>query len=198
MLRPGMTPIPVNAGIKPRVAGGKVLYLDFDGVLHHEDVRTGKGGIFFGPEARETGHKHVLFEHCHLLESLLEPYPDVRVVLSTTWAKVQGFTRAKKRLTPELEARVVGSTFHSGMDRFLFAEASRGMQIWSDVCRRTPVTWLAIDDDVFGWPEWCRERLIPTPGDLGLSDPAVFKDAVEKFESAFAAPTPTLKSRTPN
>lgn len=182
--------IPVFTGIRPVVTGGRVLYLDFDGVLHHEDVRRGKKGMFFGPEAQKTGHDHAFFEHCHLLESLLEPYPDVQIVLSTTWAKVLGFSRARKRLSPDLQARVVGSTFHSGMDRLFFDEASRGMQIWSDVCRRTPSQWLAIDDDHFGWPVWCRHKLICTPEDRGLNSEVVLHEAREKFAAAFSAPGP--------
>jgi hypothetical protein len=49
----------------------------------------------------------------------------------------------------------------------------RGMQVWSDVQRRQPIGWFAIDNDAKGWPEHCRDRLVKTEDRLGLSDPAV-------------------------
>jgi len=50
---------------------------------------------------------------------------------------------------------------------------SAGMQIWGDVFRREPLDWFAIDDDEFGWPAWCRDKLVQTEGYCGLSDAAV-------------------------
>ena len=32
---------------------------------------------------------------------------------------------------------------------------------------------LAIDDDSFGWPAWCRDKLVLTPGSAGISNSAV-------------------------
>lgn len=172
----------------PRVMYGDVLYLDFDGVLHHQDVRVShKHGIHFGPEAYETGRKHTLFEHAPLLEQFLEPYPQVRIVLSTTWVQHDGFQRASKRLPSSLQRRCVGTTFHGHMEKFLFREASRGMQIYSDVGRRCPRTWLALDDDYFGWPAFCKDRLIQTNEDLGISDPLVQEEIKQKFALHFAA-----------
>lgn len=62
------------------VDGGRdepVLYLDFDGVLH--------------PYPTEDGHFEIpeesLFRFAPLLEAQLGPYPQVKIVLSTTWAK---------------------------------------------------------------------------------------------------------------
>lgn len=54
--------------IPPPVAtGGRVLYLDFDGVLHPEDVRrrAGRGPYIASPSG------HVLFEHAPLLADVL-------------------------------------------------------------------------------------------------------------------------------
>ncbi len=57
-----------------------ILYLDYDGVLHPEDVwRHPKRGIHFG----SAGAGHRLFEHAGLLDEVLRPYPQVRVVLYT-------------------------------------------------------------------------------------------------------------------
>ena len=152
-----------------RGRGEFVLYLDYDGVLHHENVlRHPRRGIYLGapPEFR-------LFQHAVLLEALLAPHPTVRIVLSTSWVRVLGYSRTVKRLTPGLRERVIGATFHSRMNEHLFTLLPRGVQVLDDVQRRRPAGWVALDDDEVGWPEEHRHRLVLTDERLGLSGPGV-------------------------
>lgn len=127
----------------PLGAGLCVLYLDFDGVLHHENCfyRPRRGPYLIAPPG------HTLFQHLKLLESLLEPYPDVRIVLSTSWVRQYGFRRTAKFLGPSLQARAIGATFHTAMGDAAFGALDRGLQIVQDVASRKPLDWLAIDDD---------------------------------------------------
>lgn len=119
------------------------------------------------------------------MEELLAPYPDVKIVLSTSWVRVKNFEFAKRQLPSSLQKRVVGATFHNReMQKFDFDNMSRGMQICADVGRRKPAGWFAIDNDDQGWPAWCRDRLIKTEDRLGLSDPAV-QDLVRKMLATF-------------
>jgi hypothetical protein len=127
---------------------------------------------------------HHLFEHAPLLEELLQPYPEVRIVLSTTWSQ-SSYSRARDRLPKGLIDRVVGSTYHSHVDKMMFRQASRGLQIWADVCRRTPVKWLAIDDDHVGWPVWALDRYIRTDENLGISEPEVLGKLIAKLAETF-------------
>lgn len=70
-------------GLAMKAPAGKcqnILYLDYDGVLHPEDVyRHPRRGIYFG----QTGAGHALFENCDVLIQVLAPYPEVRIALST-------------------------------------------------------------------------------------------------------------------
>lgn len=50
-----------------------LLYLDYDGLLHHENVRIGRGGELDAPPG------YCLFQHVDLLEELLAPYPQVQI-----------------------------------------------------------------------------------------------------------------------
>jgi hypothetical protein len=149
----------------------KVLYLDFDGVLHHENVvvHPRKGIYIAVPDANRR-----LFEWAPILEQLLEPHPDVGIVLSTSWARVRGFRFAKSQLSAALQERVVGATYHRRhMRREDFLLMPRGVQIVDDVFRRRPEAWFALDDDHIGWPSPYREKLVRTNGELGLSDHTV-------------------------
>ena len=174
ILRP-MPPEARRAGM--RGAGELVLYLDFDGVLHHENVyiSPSRGPYLDAPAG------HVLFQHAELLERLLAPYPAVQIVLSTSWVRRYGCTKAAKNLRPALRSRVIGATFHSQMDKKQFSEAPRGMQVWSDVLRRKPRDWLALDDDWLHWPKWCLDKYVRTHEHEGISDPGVEQEIREKL-----------------
>jgi hypothetical protein len=157
-----------------------VLYLDFDGVLHPEDVwrRPGTGPYVASPPG------HALFEHAALLANCLEPYPALRIVLSTSWVRVfRSVRKVARRLPPELRRRVVGATFHGRMDPVWFRSVPRGVQVWGDVCRRRPEAWLALDDDDAGWPAVCLTHLVRTDPVLGISAPAVLTELQARLEA---------------
>lgn len=154
------------------------LYLDFDGPLHHHDVYLMRGR----PVCREGE----LFAHCSLLVPVLEEFPDVRIVLSTSWVRVMGFGRAKKRLPVKIQERVVGATWHKAMrgpawntgmyvtqagTEYAFIQLSRYEQILQDTQRRNAARWLALDDDDDGWPDDERDHLVYCDPVLGLAEP---------------------------
>lgn len=147
--------------------GPAVIYLDFDGVLHHQNVLWSKRR---GPYL-DASTQDVLFQHAEALLELLDPYPDIRLVLSTSWVLRYGCHGAARRLPAELRARVIGATFHTKMDRSSFEDAYRGMQVWADVYRRNPRDWIALDDDYLQWPTWCRSNLIRTHPEKGINEP---------------------------
>ena len=141
--------------------GEIVIYLGIDGVLH-----------------RDHEYKAPLFEWVHFLIDAMEPYPGVRLVLSSSWCLRPGYSRTLKRLPEELRHRFIGGTFHwrhhgsdPGADKS-FAELPRGVQILGDVLRRQPRDWLALDDDGLDWPVWptsLRGHLLLCDGSFGLS-----------------------------
>lgn len=153
----------------PRGRGDPVLYLDYDGVLHPGGAATHrKGGVF------PTTPGVVLFQYAPLLVEDLAPFPDVRIVLSTSWQLWRGFNVARDQLPAELRPRVIGGTFHRRIHaKNEWQQMPRGLQIWGDVSVRNPKAWVALDDDFFGWPAWCRDRCVRTDEDVGLVDPEV-------------------------
>jgi hypothetical protein len=144
-----------------------VLYLDFDGVLHPQDVYVHpKRGVYLAP----TYAGHSLFENVPVLVEALADFPSVKVVLSTSWVPGRGFAQTLKRLPPELRERVIGATFHSQhMLHENWVAIARGYQILADVGRRRPSNWVALDDDYADWPEEHLHRLVKCDPLLGVS-----------------------------
>ncbi len=156
-----------------------VFYLDLDGVMHPEAVYWSlKRGAYLDDRLAAAGH--CLFEHAPLLEVLLVPYPNVRIVLSTSWARTFGYGKTVKRLPPSLAARCIGATWHSQMDPREFDALTRGEQVRSDVGRRKPEIWLALDDVDDGWGN-DRDNVVLTQPILGLASPPVLDDLKRKL-----------------
>ncbi|NHZ44585.1 HAD domain-containing protein [Massilia aquatica] len=151
-----------------------------DGVTHDDAVYSSRQG---GIHIRTPGR--TLFEWLPIMEEMLAPYPDVKIVLSTSWVRFKGFEFAKSRLTTNLQSRVIGATFDNRVtQKYDFDGMSRGQQICADVERRMPERWFAIDNDENDWPAWCRDLLIKTDDRLGLSEPAV-QDQIRKMLATF-------------
>lgn len=159
---------------------GSLLYLDFDGVLHHHNVMFHP---LIGPYLSAAPEGAVLFQHMNVLQDLLKPYPAVQIVLSTSWVARLGLAMAKKQLHPDLRQRVIGATCRSSKDRARMSNLSRGQQVLADVHQRQPTAWLAVDDDASDWPMAYRARLVHTDKYLGLGD----MQAVAALQSALIA-----------
>jgi hypothetical protein len=159
----------------------KVIYLDFDGVLHSDEVyQDFRGRVYL----RGPGQ---LFEHAGVLLDVLAPYPDVRIMLSTSWVRLKGYGWVLKRLPEDLRSRVIGATWHSmfGKDwneQQWWQSASRYQQILRDMQRRQPARWLAIDDDLEGWPDDDRAHVVGCSPLIGLSGEAAQAKLKTKLE----------------
>lgn len=161
----------------PRGRGANVLYLDFDGVLHHEDVwRHPRRGLYFGGK----GAGHTLFENGPILEQLLAPYPEVVIVLSTSWVRALRYSHAAAKLPLSLRERVIGATFHTRMNANAFDSLTRANQVLQDVARREPKAWVAVDD-ALGWPTEVLPHFVPSDPAEGIASPSVTKDLERKL-----------------
>lgn len=144
-------------------------YLDFDGVLHHHNVRRGAHRSALMLEAG-----HGLFEWAPVLVDALHPYPNVTIVLATSWVRELGYDRARNSLPQALSRRVVGATFHRREHggtralRELWAQSARGVQVALDIQRRRPARWFAIDDAISEFLPWQYEWLVGCDSATGL------------------------------
>jgi len=162
----------------PAGRNGLVLFVDYDGVLHHSNVYWGAEEGFYlrAPE------RYRLFQHADLLAEILAPFPEVKIVLSTSWAVRYSVPNAAKHLPPDLRARVIGGTFdasHRTKDEF--QHTTRGQQVIADVQRRQPRGWLALDDNEEGWAGH-EAHFVQTHMYEGISDPDVLKTFKTKLQ----------------
>jgi hypothetical protein len=179
--------IPATQALKG--AGLPVLYLDYDGPLHNEAVYwdpTTSRPFMRAPE------RYWLFQHTPLLEQLMAPHPSVAIVLSTSWVHHYGLRKAAKELPAGLRSRVIGSTYEARGADFLYL--SRGEQVATDVERRLPARWLALDDDPIGWPGWALPHLLLTDGYEGISPPEVAEELRRRLALLASAPLPPRTS----
>lgn len=175
-----------------------VLYLDLDGVVHHEAVLWHpRRGIYMSPY-QAAGH--TLFEWIHILEEELAPHPAVALVLSSTWCIRPGYSVTLKRLPASLRSRFIGGTYHKrvhGVDPWnlsMFRAMPRGVQVLEDCLRRKPRQWIALDDDLEDWPDSARHNLIACEGSTGLSSPMVrleLREKLQRCQEALSAPRPS-------
>ncbi|MBB5441612.1 MULTISPECIES: HAD domain-containing protein [unclassified Paraburkholderia] len=132
------------------------LFVDFDGTLHI-------GNAYIGGDDKITlDSGRPLLEFAPLLIELLEPYPDVEIVLTTSWARRLPEEHVIAYLPPELRTRVVGTTRDIKPRRsYVLDGTERTDVIRSYAYGKRLKHWLAIDDAVFGAERFGRE-----PGEL--------------------------------
>lgn len=162
-----------------------ILFLDFDGVLHPDAAYLEKGR----PVLRADGELFMWTPH--LIEALA-PYPNVQIVLSTSWVRVRGFTRARNALPKPLSERVIGATWHSAMryggweDGGMYCRGISSVTRYEEIARyvlRAQIeNWVAVDDDGEGWAESAKDKLIHTHPDKGIADPTTLTLLREKLE----------------
>jgi hypothetical protein len=193
-----MTPTPTASGSRtakdghpsPPGKGQAVLYLDFDGCLHHE-------AVYWDPVHRQpliqAPVQYLLFQHAALLDDMLAPYPGIAIVLSTSWVRHYGARKAAKQLPPGLRSRIVGSTFDPQAPGTPFDYLTRGEQVIADVERRRPARWLALDDDPSGWPELALPHLLLTDPYEGISPPALQEELRRRLDVLANTQAPPAK-----
>lgn len=157
-----------------RKSDDRVLFLDFDGVLHPAAVFQSRDELYL------ARNDIALFAWAPLLVRALTPYPDVRLVLSTSWVYALGFAEAKSWLPEELQRRTVGSTLDARNGRN-WNLLSRYAQIQRYVQRNDCRYWVAVDDDVWDWSEAHRDNLVATSGERGLAEEGKLDELIRKL-----------------
>ncbi|MBF8179777.1 HAD domain-containing protein [Herminiimonas contaminans] len=119
-----------------------ILALDFDGVLHSVQ----------GPA----------FEHLARFESILRQFPEIDIVVSSSWREAYEWDHILNYFSEDLRPRIIGATpvlsaegpqhpthiRHLEIRKFL-EDSGRGLH-----------QWIALDDDASLFPPLCQELVL--------------------------------------
>ena len=147
------------AGNGMGTSAAPILFLDFDGVTHPDPC-----------------DKERLFESLPLLESVLRSFPDVQVVLSTTWRQNYPIGELRDLFSNDIVARVIGGTpAISDYDRDWYPVAlserprQREVEAWLHQNRTLAHPWVAIDDRPLWFNTECPNLLV-TDRTIGFTE----------------------------
>lgn len=144
------------------------LFVDFDGTLH-------AGHAYIDDEGQITlDSDRPLFEFAPILTEILQPYPTVEIVLTTSWLQRLPTERVIAYLPPALARRVVDTT-RDMKPRFSYLQSGSGRTdvIASYAQGKGLRNWLALDDSVFDAHIFGRElvgNFVLLDSALGISD----------------------------
>ncbi|KVP96418.1 hypothetical protein WJ97_11045 [Burkholderia ubonensis] len=135
----------------------KLIFLDFDGVLHPCTAGT--------------------FIYVGRFQAFLRQHPCLRVVLSTSWRNDHAWDDLMALFSPDMRERFVGAT--PQLSETLPAAREQEIQAWlrAHGCERVP--WVAVDDDVSLFTPGCQ-RLVQCETIRGLR-PAQLAEVATKL-----------------
>lgn len=137
-----------------------VLFLDFDGVLHPTPQRDAD-----------------LFSQLPLIEAVLVDFPEVRVVVSSSWRETCDLPMLREVFRPALQPQVVGVTPRWDIYRDVYRDLHRHTtysrqwecEKWLAQNGSAGAPWLAIDD-VREWFEPDCPHLLWTRYQTGFTE----------------------------
>jgi hypothetical protein len=144
-----------------------ILFLDFDGVLHSE----------LAPEAD-------LFGLLPRLEAILRDFPDVQIVISSSWREHNSLDDLRAKFSPDIAPRIIGVTPVIPRVKQVAACREREILAWLESAGKKGEHWLALDDTEWQFKDH-RDHLILCARHRGLDA------AVEVALRAGLQPAPT-------
>lgn len=152
-----------------------ILFLDFDGVLHPWD-----------PKIRQDETK--MFYLVPQLERVLQNFPEVEVVISSSWREKYHLDKLRHLFSPEMRHRIIGVTPHTRFDELgRYPRGCRGQEIqqWLFEKQRDPNRWLALDDLDWLFDEKSLKNVVLCASAHGLTEEkaAELSDRLQKMQA---------------
>lgn len=128
----------------------KIIFLDFDGVLHPDGVG--------------------LFSQLPLFESFLSKMPEAEVVVSSTWREDHTLEELRRFFSPALRSRISGVT-PSLDDGYDLGGRQKEIQSYltTENINDNDCDWVALDDIALFFEDSCQ-RLVLTDSSKGFTE----------------------------
>lgn len=135
-----------------------ILMLDFDGVLHPDPCPADEP--FFG--------------HVPMLEEVLQEFPNVEIVITSTWRATRNLEQLKEIFSANIARRVIGLTpqwqDHAELAATIGPSYIRSIEIeaWLRSRGEPWLNWIALDDKRYWFRPFCKNLVTCNP-ETGLS-----------------------------
>ncbi|MFM0277730.1 HAD domain-containing protein [Paraburkholderia sediminicola] len=145
------------------LADAPALYLNYGGVLNAGHGLLDDNSVVTLDSGRP------LFEYAPYLADALAPWPQVQIIVTTSWLRTLGSDRTIALLPDELRRRVVGTTLGTP-PRFgeILDGTSKAMTPIRHAQKYGLTTWLALDDEAWGVPRGFEQHFLHTNSETGL------------------------------
>lgn len=132
-----------------------ILFLDFDGVLHPEPCFDQNNLFCFLP----------------LLESVLTDFPDVQIVISSTWRENRSLDVIRGFFSEPIQHRVIGVTpgwrDYQELLEVIGYQRQTEIEAWLRSSSEPWMPWIAIDDKAYLFRPFLK-NLIKTKSETGF------------------------------
>ncbi|MFL9959082.1 HAD domain-containing protein [Paraburkholderia nemoris] len=160
------------------LADAPTLYLNYGGVLNAGHGLLDDNGVITLDSGRPP------FEYTPCLVDALAPWPQVQVVVTTSWLQTLGADKTIALLHDELRRRVVGTTLGTPPR---FGEIKDGTAKTMTVIRHAAkyglTRWLVLDDEAWGVPSGYEQQFVRTNPETALGAPEARKHLREWLEA---------------
>lgn len=132
-----------------------ILFLDFDGVLHP---------VF--PRRDLTDADNQLFSFLPRLEGVLRDFPEILIVIASSWREGRPWEHVIKAFSPDIAARIIGATPVIKAKWPPYPQHPRYDEILAflDASGNQDTQWIVLDDDHVIYPPDCPNLILCADG----------------------------------
>jgi len=160
------------------VPDAPTLFLNFGGVLNIGHGLVDHNGFITLDSGRP------LFEYAAYLVDVLAPWPQVQIIVTTSWLRTLGAEKTIALLPDELRRRVVGTTLGTPPRFSEFKDGTaKTMTVIRHAAKYGLTRWLVLDDEAWGVPSGYEQHFLHTDSDTALGASEVRKQLREWLEA---------------
>jgi len=112
-----------------------LLFLDFDGVLHH-----------WFPRADRTDEQNQYFAYLPRVEAVIREFPILQIVVSSDWRLTRSLDELRAFFSEDIRPRVIGKTPSLRLPEGTPAPRQREIEAFLREQKLEGVPWIALDD----------------------------------------------------